>query len=232
MSLWFYLICAIMLGTKCGKVFLQWWIIILQRARASTSQHNQGPASLFTASGEHRFLVFTQHPRKDREGLRAIWQDVEDLKNRHVEVGRTLDWNLLDQYGARETIDSYLTQEFHDGNRSFSCNACWRALNLREPIFMELVIEFIASYEFDEEEARKDTAPRPIRYRLGGQWQEISIINLAGHLGLYTDDEVRHRRFLPFLDHCDLWKSDQTNLSDIWSNLGIGPFSASNTKVS
>ena len=35
-----------------------------------------------------------------------------------------------------------------------------------------------------------------------------------------------------FMDHCTLWKSAQTNLSEIWTELGLGPFSASNTKVS
>ena len=49
---------------------------------------------------------------------------------------------------------------------------------------------------------------------------------------MYTEDEVRHKGFLPFLNRCDFWKSDQTNLSEIWSEIGLGPFSASNTKVS
>ena len=146
-------------------------------------------------------------------------------------MGRTLDWNLLDRLGARANIDIYLTQEFHTGNLTFTCSAWKRALNLREPICKELVIEFIASYEFDEDTARRDSTSRPIKYRLGGQWQELSVVNLAVHLGLYIEEEVRHRAFQTFLDRCALWKSDQTNLSEIWAELGLGPFSAPNTKV-
>ena len=103
---------------------------------------------------------------------------------------------------------------------------------MREPIFKELVIEFIASYEFDEDEARRDNTSKSIKYRLGGHWQELSIIELAVHLGLYTKDEVRHRDSRAFLDHCALWKTEQTNLSAIWTKIGLGPFCASNTKVS
>jgi len=65
---------------------------------------------------------------------------------------------------------SFLTQEFRTGNLAFTCNAWRSALNLREPIFKKLVIEFIASYEFDEDAAREDRVSTPIKYRLGGQW--------------------------------------------------------------
>ena len=66
---------------------------------------------------------------------------------------------------------------------------------MREPIYKELFIEFIASYEFDEDAARRDNTSKPIKYRLGGHWQELSVVDLAVHLGLYTEDEVRHRSF-------------------------------------
>ena len=128
-----------------------------------------------------------------------------------MEVGRILDWNILDKLGARGNIDSYLSQEFRDGNLFFSCNAWRRALNLRETIFKELVIQFIASYEFDKDEARRDMTSTPIKYRLGGQWRELSVINFAVNLGLYTENGVRHRAFLPFLTRCEFWKSDQIN---------------------
>ena len=52
------------------------------------------------------------------------------------------------------------------------------------------------------------------------------------NIGLYIEDEVRHKAFLPFLTRCEFWKSDQTNLSEIWAEIGLGPFSASNPKVS
>ena len=104
--------------------------------------------------GEHRFLVFTQHPNNDREELREIRRDIKELKKRHVKVGRTLDWNLLDRLVARGHIDCYLSQKFPTGNLSFNCNAWRRTLNMKEPIYKELVIEFIALYEFDEDLAR------------------------------------------------------------------------------
>ena len=132
-----------------------------------------------------------------------------------MEVGCTLDWNLLDRLGARGPIDSYLSQEFCAGKLSFTCNAWRRDLNFREPTFKELVIEFIASYEFDEDAARRDNTSKPIKYWLGGHSQELYVVDLAVHFGLYTEDEVRHRAFQTFLDHCVVWKSDQTNLTEI-----------------
>ena len=72
---------------------------------------------------------------------RVIRKDVEELKKRHVELGRTFDWNFLDRLGARAFIDGYLSQDFCVGNLSFTCNAWRRSLNMREPIFEELVIE-------------------------------------------------------------------------------------------
>ena len=80
---------------------------------------------------------------------------------------------------------------------------------MREPIFKVLVIEFIASYEFDDDAARKDNTSKPIKYRLGGHWQELSVVDLAIHLGLYIEDDIRHRAFQTFLEHCAVWKSDQ-----------------------
>ena len=84
---------------------------------------------------------------------------------------------------------------------------------MREPIYKELVIEFIGSYEFDKDTTRRHNTSKPIKYRLGGHWQELSVVDLAVQLGLYTEDEIRHRAFQTFLDHCAVWKSDQTTVT-------------------
>ena len=67
--------------------------------------------------------------------------------------------------GAHEIIDTNLTQEFRDvdDNVVLSCQAWRTAPNLREPIFKEIVIEFIASYELDEDVARDSRTAQCIK---------------------------------------------------------------------
>ena len=95
---------------------------------------------------------------------------MEELQKRHVEGVWTLDWNLLDRMDARHHVNPYLTLKFcdEDGNVLFSCNAWRTALNLRETIYKELVVEFTASYKFDEDVAKENRNVPCIKYRLVG----------------------------------------------------------------
>ncbi|KAJ9544230.1 hypothetical protein OSB04_023937 [Centaurea solstitialis] len=53
--------------------------------------------NLRIASGEHEFLHFGPHPHHDRQELT---KDLEAIKSRHIEIGRTLDWDFLQSIQA------------------------------------------------------------------------------------------------------------------------------------
>ncbi|GJZ91747.1 hypothetical protein Tco_0663812 [Tanacetum coccineum] len=69
-----------------------------------------------------------------------------------------VDWQLLHKIGCGEEIDNMLKislKEAKTGEEIFLSVAWVRAFNVRKPIYPELYCELYATYEFDEEFARR-----------------------------------------------------------------------------
>ncbi|GJT88538.1 hypothetical protein Tco_1070255 [Tanacetum coccineum] len=55
-----------------------------------------------------------------------------------------------------------------------------------EDVYRELVREFFASFEFDASPCRYDPKHLGVKFRLGGEQREISLLELGWRVGLYT----------------------------------------------
>ncbi|KAJ9560080.1 hypothetical protein OSB04_005240 [Centaurea solstitialis] len=107
----------------------------------------------------------------------------------------------------------------------------WKAaLDLREPIYRELTLEFITTYSFDEDAGRESMRLPCVTYRLGGRWFRQTLAQFAISLRLYTVDMVRTDYFEDYIGHCAIAPPEDLDYSALWSQLGQGPYRRSNTK--
>ena len=65
-------------------------------------------------------------------------QEIEDID---VEIGHTLDWEFMENMAMKDIFVHRLRRELRDekGETGFLCNAWDIVLNIREPIYVELV---------------------------------------------------------------------------------------------
>ncbi|KAJ9544476.1 hypothetical protein OSB04_024183 [Centaurea solstitialis] len=74
-------------------------------------------------------------------------------RKREIEVGSTVDLKFMNDIGFGERLSNLLRREYRDslGITRFVSNDWEKALKTHEPIYVELVLEFLATFEFDEE---------------------------------------------------------------------------------
>ena len=94
---------------------------------------------------------------------------MDEFQARIVVVRRSIKWSLLREIGVEDEVRSYFKREAKDelGNIKFTCNALDKELNIEEPIYQELVLEFVATYSFDENKSREDVQKDCMNFRLG-----------------------------------------------------------------
>ncbi|KAJ9560730.1 LOW QUALITY PROTEIN: hypothetical protein OSB04_005890 [Centaurea solstitialis] len=186
--------------------------------------------SLRTTSGEHEFLRFKPQPQYDEDERKKLIRDLEAIKGRHVEIGRTLDWDFLHSIQAAGHILRYFERGPSVPDSELSSMAWKAALDLHEPIYRELTLEFIATYSFDEDRGRESVRQSCITYRLGGRWFSQSLAQFAISLRLYTAGMVGTDYFEYYIGQCAIALPEDLDYSVLWSQLGHGPYRRSNTK--
>ncbi|KAJ9553009.1 hypothetical protein OSB04_017054 [Centaurea solstitialis] len=183
--------------------------------------------NLRTASGKHEFIRFGPHPQHDRQELT---RDLKAIKGRHIEIGRTLDWDFLQGIQAAGHILRYFERGPNGPESELSSMAWKTALDLRESVYRELTLEFIATYSFDEERGRESVRQPCIQYRLGGRWFRQSLAQFVVSFRLYTAGMVGTNYFEYYIGQCDQAPPEDLDYSELWSQLGHGPYRRSNTK--
>ncbi|KAJ9561576.1 LOW QUALITY PROTEIN: hypothetical protein OSB04_006736 [Centaurea solstitialis] len=101
-------------------------------------------------SRNHRFLSFETNDISNPEKM-ALMIEVDRLKKREIEVGSTVDLAFIEEIGFAEGLSDLLRREYRDddGVIRFVSNDWEKALETYEPIYVELVLEFLATFEFD-----------------------------------------------------------------------------------
>ncbi|GKE79370.1 hypothetical protein Tco_1545490 [Tanacetum coccineum] len=99
-----------------------------------------------------------------------------------------------------------------------------------EPIYRELVHEFFASFEFDSSPCRYDPEHLGIRFRLGGEQREMSLLELGWRIGLYTERKSKENATLSGLSRAETVKEIRL-LMEFWPSIGDSVFNVGNTKV-
>ncbi|GJS16570.1 hypothetical protein Tco_0411042 [Tanacetum coccineum] len=149
--------------------------------------------------------------------------DIEQLlgiieRRRHLTWGSYLPAKLK---SAILQLHQYGTPSQTSMGKSFCVN---------EPVYRELVHEFFASFEFDASPCRYDPNHLGVRFRLGGEQKEISLLELGWRVGLYSKRRSRENATLSGLINGDTIKESRL-LMEFWPTIGDRGFNVGNTKV-
>ena len=123
-----------------------------KRVRQSRGSSSRDPQPENFAETVHSWGIFPET---------AAAAKYAQLLGQHVERGSVIDWSFLHDNGLEQAfVESFGTDEFTGPQ--------WEQLfRIREPVYEELVREFLASFRFDAAEAREDVGRTRIYFRLG-----------------------------------------------------------------
>ncbi|GJU48344.1 reverse transcriptase domain-containing protein [Tanacetum coccineum] len=101
---------------------------------------------------------------------------------------------------------------------------------VNEPIYRELAREFFASFEFEASACRYDPKHNGVRFRLGGEPREMSLLELGRRVGLYTERRSRDNATLNGLSRAETVKANHL-LMEFWPTIRDSGFNVGNTRV-
>ncbi|KAJ9542739.1 hypothetical protein OSB04_029245 [Centaurea solstitialis] len=106
----------------------------------------------------------------------SLMIELDRLKKQDVEIGSIVDLHFVEEIGFGDRLSSLLRREYRDhfGVLRFVSNDWEKALKTHEPIYYELVLEFLATFSFDVEAYEEDRFDGPcVRFRLLGECAEF-----------------------------------------------------------
>ncbi|GKB73741.1 hypothetical protein Tco_0935153 [Tanacetum coccineum] len=146
------------------------------------------------------------------------------LTRRHIHSGEIIDWEFLASQGLDQAF-------FESINKDPLSGPQWVNLfQINESVYRELVREFFASFEFDASPCRYDPNHLGVRFRLGGEQREISLLELGWRVGLYSERQSRENATLSRLRKGVTVKANHLLLG-FWPIIGDGGFNIGNTKL-
>ncbi|KAJ9542541.1 hypothetical protein OSB04_029047 [Centaurea solstitialis] len=157
------------------------------------------------------------------------------LKQLDIEIGSTVDLKFIDEIGFGARLSNLLRREFRDqsGAVRFVSNDWEKALTTREPIYYELVLEFLISFEFDLEFFNEDKLDNEcVKFRLLGEWYDVTLPRFGVLLGLFTAAQSRSGYFNHYFLSGECEASTDFSGTEFWSSIGLGSYLQSNTKES
>src|SRR5581483_3987683 len=157
------------------------------------------------------------------------------LKQLDIEIGSTVDLNFVSEIGFGDRLSNLLRREYRDqfGVVRFVSNDWEKALTTREPIYYELVLEFLTSFEFDLEDFNEDRFDNQcVKFRLLGEWYCVTLPRFGVLLGLFTAAQSRSEYFCHYFLHGACEASAEFSGTEFWSTIGLGSYLQSNTKES
>ncbi|KAJ9542442.1 hypothetical protein OSB04_028948 [Centaurea solstitialis] len=214
---------------RCTRLFSSDWkseIVCAKEAieRASSSRNVQ----------DHPCLPFDSDNILRSEKM-SLMIALDRLKKRDVEIGSIVDLHFVEEIGFGDRLSSLLRREYRDhfGVLSFVSNDWEKALKTHEPIYYELVLEFLATFSFDVEAYEEDRFGGPCeRFRLLGEWYGITLPRFGVLLGFFTAAQSRSEYFSHYFLTGACEPSAEFVGADFWATIGSGPYLQSNTKES
>ncbi|KAJ9552979.1 hypothetical protein OSB04_017024 [Centaurea solstitialis] len=140
-----------------------------------------------------------------------------------------------EEIGFGDRLSSLLRREYRDhfGVLRFVSNDWEKALKTHDPIYYELVLEFLATFSFDVEAYEEDRFDGPcVRFRLLGEWYGITLPRFEVLLGFFTAAQSRSEYFSHYFLTGACEPSAEFVGADFWATIGSGPYLQSNTKES
>ncbi|GJV97489.1 hypothetical protein Tco_1549066 [Tanacetum coccineum] len=141
-----------------------------------------------------------------------------------IEKKDIIDWDFLASQGLAQAFFKSINKDPFFGPQ-------WVNLfQTNENVYRELVREFFASFEFDASPCRYDPNHLGVRFRLGGEKKEISLLELGWRIGLYSERQSRESATLSGLKKTVIVKANHFLLG-FWPTIGDDGFNVGNTKV-
>ncbi|KAJ9538868.1 hypothetical protein OSB04_031601 [Centaurea solstitialis] len=165
----------------------------------------------------------------------SLMIELDRLKKREIEIGSIVDLHFVEEIGFGDRLSSLLRREYRDhfGVLRFVSNVWEKALKTHEPIYYELVLEFLATFSFDVEAYEEDRFDGPcIRFHLLGEWYGITLPRFGVLLGFFTAAQSRSEYFSHYFLTGACEPSAEFVGTDFWATIGSGPYLQSNTKES
>ncbi|KAL6550640.1 hypothetical protein OROMI_021128 [Orobanche minor] len=141
----------------------------------------------------------SQHPyvrfgNSDEDGDAKII--LHDLFKRDMLVAPAIDWDRLEAIGISAKLEPFLIRTFHDPALGEVMDNSWyHVFHIHEDVHMELTLEFLSTFKYE-----KEATDEAIRFRLMGQWHDVSLPQFAYLLGLYPAELTSHPYFPNFLN--------------------------------
>ncbi|GJR95389.1 hypothetical protein Tco_0267563 [Tanacetum coccineum] len=156
-----------------------------------------------------------------KNGVHQMHHDA--LTRRRIHSGDIIDWEFLASQGLDQAFFESINKDPFSGPQ-------WVNLfQINENVYRELVREFFASFEFNSSPCRYDPNHLGVRFRLGGEQREISLLELGWRVGLYSERQSRESATLSGLRKGVTVKAN--HLLGFWPTFGDGGFNIGNTKV-
>ncbi|GJY37176.1 hypothetical protein Tco_0422554 [Tanacetum coccineum] len=97
----------------------------------------------------------------------------DNLVGRSIHPGDVVDWEFLSKKGLAQSFFNSINTD------TFSEPQWVNLFQINEPIFLELVYEFFASFEFNASPCRYDPLHKGVTFRLGGVEREMSLLEFG-----------------------------------------------------
>ncbi|KAJ9536316.1 hypothetical protein OSB04_un000496 [Centaurea solstitialis] len=157
----------------------------------------------------------------------SLMIELDRLKKREVEIGSVVDLHFVEEIGFGDKLSGLLRREYRDhfGVLHFVSNDWEKALKTHEPIYYELVLDFLATFSFDVEAYDEDRIDGPcIRFRLLGEWYGITLPRFGVLLGFFTAAQSRSEYFSHYFLTGACEPSAEFVGADFWATIGSGPY--------
>ncbi|GKB01480.1 retrotransposon ORF1 [Tanacetum coccineum] len=151
------------------------------------------------------------------EYIRVI---VDDFMQLSLKVTRRLKEKIIEEESRIRKIEKITKYPYIKAN----------LFRVNEPIYRELVREFFTSFEFKASACRYDPEHLGVKFRLGGEQREMSLLELGWRVGLYSERKSRENATLSGLSRAETVKATRL-LMKFWPSIGGGGFNVGNIKV-
>ncbi|KAI3780893.1 hypothetical protein L2E82_10886 [Cichorium intybus] len=107
---------------------------------------------------------------------------------------------------------------YDNGELIYTCRAIENAVHMEEPIYREVLLQFLASYHFDNQPLGMDTEEM-VQFRLGNHNRSCSLREFGYRIGLYTQEESEAPGFDTFHRLANYDADDSFSPADYWSTI-------------
>jgi hypothetical protein len=138
---------------------------------------------------DHRNLLWKGTTRQQKRDLNFL---LNKMYFRSIDVPKVLNWKTMETLGCDKIMADVLLVRKVTGSEFVTSQMWKRAVEIREPIYIEWCFEFFSSLrvkrDITDEEALAGTF---MKFSLGGVERRVTLFEFGKLWGLYSDEEMK-----------------------------------------